>query len=185
LSNPRIIGGIARGIRLKMVPGEITRPITDRVKEALFNIIGGDIKKSRFLDLFGGTGSVGIEALSRGAIFAKFLDIDQTATSVIKQNLAKTKLASNAEVVRMDAHVYLKSRKNEVYDYIFIAPPQYKNIWRDILALLDENPDQITTDGWVIVQIDPIEMEEPALNHFDLFDERSYGNTTLLFYIKK
>jgi 16S rRNA (guanine966-N2)-methyltransferase len=185
LSNPRIIGGIARGIRLEMVPGEITRPITDRVKEALFDIIGADIINSRFLDLFGGTGSVGIEALSRGAIFSKFLDINQTATSVIKQNLAKTKLSLNAEVVRMDAHVYLKSQKNDVFDYIFIAPPQYKKIWLDILALLDENPVQINTDGWIIVQIDPIEMEEPALNHFELFDERLYGNTTLLFFIKK
>ena len=74
MSNPRIIAGKAKGIRLDVVPGEITRPITDRVKEALFNIIGADIINSTFLDLFGGTGSVGIEALSRGGCFTLFID---------------------------------------------------------------------------------------------------------------
>ena len=76
-------------MRLKSVPGDITRPITDRVKGALFNIISADIVDSRFLDLFGGTGSVGIEALSRGAQFVQFIDKNQVACSVIKENLEK------------------------------------------------------------------------------------------------
>lgn len=185
MSNPRIIGGSARGIRLEMVPGEITRPITDRVKEALFNIIGADIIDSRFLDLFGGTGSVGIEALSRGAAYAKFLDISQTAIRIIKKNLIKTKCSSKAEVICRDAIAYVKSSKNEVFDYIYIAPPQYKKIWSEVLMLLDANPDQIASNGWVIVQIDPIERDELFLRHLELFDERLYGNSLLLFYIKK
>ncbi|NMD30550.1 MAG: 16S rRNA (guanine(966)-N(2))-methyltransferase RsmD, partial [Chloroflexi bacterium] len=73
MSNPRVIAGTARGIRLQPVPGDITRPVTDRVKEALFNIIGADVIGSSLLDLFGGTGAIGIEALSRGAAYVRFL----------------------------------------------------------------------------------------------------------------
>jgi len=79
LSNPRIIAGTARGIRLQPVPGNTTRPITDRVKESLFNILGQDILNAAFLDLFGGTGSVGIEALSRGAAYVRLLDLHHAA----------------------------------------------------------------------------------------------------------
>jgi 16S rRNA (guanine966-N2)-methyltransferase len=185
LSNPRIIGGSARGIRLEMVPGNITRPITDRTKAALFNIIGADIQKARFLDLFGGTGSVGIEALSRGASFARFLEISQSAVKVIKNNLEKTKLSDLADVIRTDALSYLSSRGKERFDYIYIAPPQYKNLWIKVLQQLEINQSHLNKDAWVIVQIDPIEKEDLKFDHLDLFDERRYGNTLLLFYLNK
>ncbi|HTX78813.1 MAG TPA: RsmD family RNA methyltransferase, partial [Longilinea sp.] len=84
MSKPRIISGTAKGLILQDVPGDITRPITDRVKESLFNIIGADIEGTAFLDLFGGTGSVGIEALSRGAKLTRFIDLNRTAVNVIK-----------------------------------------------------------------------------------------------------
>lgn len=185
MNNPRIIAGSARGIRLEMVPGDITRPITDRVKEALFNIIGGDILDSSFLDLFAGTGSVGIEALSRGARFVKFLDISPTATRIIRQNLEKTKLSSRGEVLTVDTFTFLKTQINESFDYIFIAPPQYKNIWIKVLNILDTNPSILNNDGWIIVQIDPLEMENLVLTKFNLFNKRRYGNTLLLFYFKE
>ena len=92
MSRIRVISGKARGVRLKQVDASITRPITDRVKEALFNIIGSDINNARILDMFAGTGSVGIEALSRGASYAMFLDVSSRAIDVINSNLSATKL---------------------------------------------------------------------------------------------
>jgi 16S rRNA (guanine966-N2)-methyltransferase len=185
LSNPRIIGGIARGIRLDAVPGDITRPVTDRVKEALFNIIGADIQNSSFLDLFGGTGSVGIEALSRGAAFTRFVEISPIAAKIILKNLDKTHLTLHSEVLCMDAMRFLKSQPLIKFDYIYIAPPQYKKLWLKTLQLLDENHLHVSTDGWVIVQIDPTEEETIMLENFELFDQRKYGSTLLLFFLCK
>jgi 16S rRNA (guanine966-N2)-methyltransferase len=185
LINPRIIGGTARGIRLEAVPGDITRPITDRVKEALFNIIGADIQNSSFLDLFGGTGSVGIEAISRGASFTRFIEISPTAVKVIQQNLNKTHLSPHAEVLCTDAMRYLKSTSQKKFDYVYIAPPQYKKMWLKTLQILDKFHFHLSSDGWVIAQIDPIEEESLQLTHFELFDQRKYGSTLLLFYFNK
>jgi len=185
LSNPRIISGSAKGIRLEMVPGNTTRPITDRVKEALFNIIGGDIIDSTFLDLFGGTGSVGIEALSRSAKYVKFIEISPIAQKTINKNLLKTKLSENAEVVLMDAAQFIETMDGESFDYVFIAPPQYKGIWLDIMYLLDKFPHHVTNDGWIIIQIDPIENIAIEMNNFDKIDERKYGSTLLIFFQKR
>jgi 16S rRNA (guanine966-N2)-methyltransferase len=185
LSNPRIIGGKARGIRLEAVPGDITRPITDRVKESLFNIIGADIEKSSFLDLFGGTGSVGIEALSRGGSFTRFIEISPVAVSIIKKNLIKTKLISRSDILCMDAMRYIKSPSEQIFDYIYIAPPQYKQLWLKTLKLLDEFHSHLSSDGWIITQIDPSEEESLQLSHFEIFDRRKYGSTLLLFYSNK
>jgi 16S rRNA (guanine966-N2)-methyltransferase len=182
MSNPRIIAGSARGIRIKPVPGDTTRPITDRVKESLFNIIGMDVKGSSWLDLFAGTGSVGIEALSRGAAFVQFLDKERLATHTIKSNLQATKLADRAGVLLTDAFDYLKSTPSRSYDYIFIAPPQYHDLWRKALAALDHNPGWMSEDGWILVQIDPVEYSEIPLIHFTEFDRRRYGSTLLVFY---
>jgi len=185
MTNPRIISGSARGVRLEMVPANITRPITDRVKEALFNIIGGDIIDSTFLDLFGGTGSVGIEALSRGAKYVKFIEINPIAQKTINKNLLKTKLSENAVVTLMDAAQYLQTTVGESFEYVFIAPPQYKGIWLDILYLLDEFPYHVTNDGWIIIQIDPIENTTIKMNNFNKIDERKYGSTLLIFFQKR
>jgi 16S rRNA (guanine966-N2)-methyltransferase len=113
MSQPRIISGKARGIRLQDVPGDITRPITDRVKEAVFNIFGSDIIEASFLDLFGGTGSVGIEALSRGAKNCTFIDIHSQAINVIKSNLKITRLEEFAKVHQMDAFHFLEGTHKE------------------------------------------------------------------------
>jgi 16S rRNA (guanine966-N2)-methyltransferase len=184
LANPRIISGKARGIRLQSVPGDITRPITDRVKEALFNIIGTDIQGVSFLDLFGGTGSVGIEALSRGAGFARFIDLNQPAISTIKTNLERTRLKEKAEVVHMDAFSYLKRPADRSFEYIYIAPPQYKKLWQQSLIDLECNPGWLSADAWVIVQIHPIEYEKMGFKEFEEFEQRHYGSTLLVFYEK-
>jgi 16S rRNA (guanine966-N2)-methyltransferase len=182
VSNPRIIAGKARGIRLKDVPGDITRPVTDIVKGAAFNVIGGDVYDSNWLDLFGGTGSIGIEALSRGAKFVRFVDLNWPAVKTIRANLETTHLAEFAEVLQSDAFSVLARPADRQFDYIYIAPPQYKGMWQRAMQALDANPAWLAEDAWVLVQIDPIEYETLALTKLVTFDERKYGNTLLVFY---
>lgn len=182
MSKPRIISGSAKGFILQDVPGDITRPITDRVKESLFNIIGTDIEETSILDLFGGTGSVGIEALSRGAEFARFIDLNHSAVSVIKSNLQRSKLAGKAEVVQSDAFEYLKRPPDHRFEYVYVAPPQYKEMWSKALKRLDQAIGWLTPDAWVIVQIAPFEYKPVATEHLKEFDQRKYGSTLLVFY---
>jgi len=182
MSSPRIISGSARGIRLKVAPGDITRPITDRVKEALFNIIGPDILDSFFLDLFGGSGSVGIEALSRGAKFAQFIDLNCTAIDAIRNNLESTKLLPKAKLVQSDAFAYISRKSDSAFDYVFIAPPQYKEMWIKALLLIDLHSDWLNPEAWVIIQIDPIEYQKLELKNLKEFDSRKYGSTLLVFF---
>ncbi len=183
MAQPRIIAGSARGTRLQMVPGDITRPITDMVKEALFNILGvEDVLDSSWLDLFGGTGSVGIEALSRGAKYARFNDLHRPAVNTIKTNLEKTHLNDRAEVIQSDAFALLRRSPDQHFDYIYIAPPQYKDLWTRALQELDNNPGWMKTDTWVIVQIDPLEYSQQTLQHLVEFEQRKYGSTLLVFY---
>ncbi len=154
----------------------------DRVKEALFNILGVGVVNSTWLDLFAGTGSVGIEALSRGASRALFIDNDRAAIRTIHENLALTRLADRAEVLHADAMLYLQRQRPEAFEYIYVAPPQYKGMWRDVLLKLDRNPAHIQPDGIVVVQIDPVERDELQLETLELYDQRTYGNTLLLFF---
>jgi 16S rRNA (guanine966-N2)-methyltransferase len=178
----RVIAGTAKGRRLKLVPGDGTRPIMDRVKENLFNIIGPGIREATFLDLFGGTGSVGIEALSRGAAKASFIDSSKPALQTMKANLEVTGFSKQAVVNRADALAYLKAEPQTSFDFIYIAPPQYIGLWIKVLALLDAQPEWINPDGWAIVQIDPKEYVEQTLKHLTLVDQRKYGSTLLCFY---
>lgn len=180
----RVISGKAKGTRLKTVPGDTTRPITDIVKEALFNILGNEISQNIILDLFGGTGAVGIEALSRGASYVTFLDKGQQAIKTIQHNLSVTHFSSQAEVLRTDAYVYLAAPPKTDFDLIYIAPPQYKQMWQKAIRLIDSNPALVSDAGQIIVQINPIEWEELDLDNFEVFDSRKYGDTLLVFYEK-
>lgn len=184
MSSLRVIAGTARGRRLRSVPGDTTRPITDRVKESLFDILGGDIQEADFLDLFAGTGSVGIEALSRGAGFARFIDREPQAVATVRLNLETTGLSARAEVIRMDAFAYLARPPDRSFDYVYIAPPQYKSLWKKALLELDGHPDWLTKDAWIIVQIYPGELEPVSLQHLVEFDQRKYGSTSLVFYTR-
>ncbi|MCC6147970.1 MAG: 16S rRNA (guanine(966)-N(2))-methyltransferase RsmD [Anaerolineaceae bacterium] len=181
MGSPRIIAGTARGIRLHPVPGTGTRPITDRVKEALFNIIGADIVGARLFDMFGGTGSVGIEALSRGAAFALLVENNAGAYRTIKANLVHTHLDEHAEVILADVFSCLRKPANQTFDYIYIAPPQYKGLWKQAIQGLEQNPEWLAEDGWVIVQIDPKEYEKITWQTLYEFDQRRYGSTLLVF----
>ena len=182
----RVIAGKVRGHKLKTVPGKGTRPIADRVKENLFNILGSDVEDSTWWDLFGGTGAVGIEALSRGASFVRYSEMDRTAINVIRENLAHCKFdATQAEIKRGDAFSLLEAKPNYAFDYIYIAPPQYKEMWLRAIQLVDKNPDWLSNESWVVVQIHPREFrghEKLELKNLVKFDERKYGSTLLVFY---
>jgi 16S rRNA (guanine966-N2)-methyltransferase len=181
----RIISGKAKGRKLASVPGSTTRPITDRVKSALFSILGGDVADSTWLDLFAGTGSVGMEALSRGASSVIFVDRVRKAIETIHRNLDHIGLLEHAELAHDDAFRFLRRAEPDLtFDYIYVAPPQYQDLWAKVLQMLDEKP-MLNEDGMIIVQIHPKEFHELATPHLELVDERRYGSTVLKFYTLK
>ena len=185
MANPRIIAGCRKGMRLNAVPGDSTRPVTDRVKEAVFNIIGPDIAGASMFDLFGGTGSIGLEALSRGASYVRFSDANRNAYNTLVSNIKLTRFEKQAKAYFGDVFNILRGIPDREFEYIYVAPPQYKEMWKRIMQVLDRNDGWLTDDGWIIVQIHPIEREDLELESFELFDERKYGSTTLLFYCRK
>jgi len=179
----RVISGTAKGRRLTMVPGGVARPITDRVKEALFNIIGPEIKGASMLDLFAGTGGVGIEALSRGAERVDFIDRDRRAIQTIHANLKLTRLAERARVIHQNSFNWIKNKSGEGgYDYVYVAPPQYQGLWEEALSALDTNVHLLHPDAWVIAQIHPREYSPLELTELVEFDQRKYGATKLIFF---
>ena len=179
----RVIAGKAKGRKLRSVPGPRTRPITDRAKSALFSILGADVRGSSFLDLFAGTGQVGIEALSRGAEQAVFIEIGNAALRTIRQNLTLTKLDKSAHtnIIHADVFQYLTTPP-EPFDYIYIAPPQYRGLWTQTLHMLDQQPAWLAKDGWAIAQIHPTEYQDLELVNLERFDQRQYGSVMLCFY---
>jgi len=177
----RVIAGEAKGRRLKMVPGSSTRPVGGRVKEALFGILGEWVVDALFLDLYAGTGSVGIEALSRGARAAVFVDQGRRAIATIKDNLAHTGLDDRARVVRADVFAFMKRGDLEPFDLIYVAPPQYKGLWAKTLRALDGSS-LLATGGLVVAQIHPKEYQAQRLETLSLTEQRRYGSTVLCFY---
>jgi len=180
----RVISGSARGRKLKDVPGDTTRPVTDMVKEALFNILAEDVIDSTWWDLFGGTGAIGIEALSRGAKFVLFSDINRLPVEILRENVTHCDFTSRAEIRRADALSLLAAAPSRQFDYMYIAPPQYMELWSQALTLLDEHANWLSQGGWAIVQIHPRESHDLPLKHLEKIEERKYGSTLLLFYEK-
>lgn len=180
----RVIGGTAGGLRLKSVPGDSTRPITDRVKEALFNILSLDVRDSSWLDLFAGTGAVGIEALSRGAATVRMLELNRKAIQTIHLNLEHTNFSEKAQVIQTDSLAYIQKTSDRAFDYVYIAPPQYKQMWLKSLQRIDAQHSWLANDGWIIIQIHPVEYELVKLINFSEIEQRKYGSTLLVFYEK-
>ena len=185
----RVVTGEAKGRKLKTLKTMTgTRPIMDRVKTALFDILSSEVVDARFLDLFAGTGSVGIEALSRGAASATFIEMDYKILKLVRENLQITKLADRAETIQADAFKFLHTQATSttrVYDIIYVAPPQYQEMAARMLPLLDTSPLVPMEDGLVIIQIHPKERANVAAvpcTRLVLTDERRYGSTLLMFY---
>jgi 16S rRNA (guanine966-N2)-methyltransferase len=183
----RVVAGEAKGRKLKAPETLGTRPIIDRVKTALFDILSTEVEDVRFLDLFGGTGSVGIEALSRGAAHATFIEMNYKVLKLLRENLQTTGLADRAETLHADAFKYLQQKEASSqisYDIIYVAPPQYQEMAARALELLDNSP-LVADNGLVIVQIHPKERAGVAAiqcKRLALSDERRYGSTLLMFY---
>ena len=177
----RVIAGSAKGVQLQSVPGTGTRPISDRVKEALFNILADSIVGADFLDLFAGTGSVGIEALSRGANSAVFVEKQPRAVSTIHKNLRRTRLEARGRVTKWDGFRYL-AREPEPFHVVYVAPPQYIGLWSKTLHALDATPQWLSPGGVAIVQIFPKDRHGHNLSPLYLVDQRRYGSTLLGFF---
>lgn len=181
----RVIAGRAKGHKLQSVPGDSTRPITDRAKEALFSILGDDLIEANVLDLFGGTGAVGIEALSRGSAHATFLERNRRALQTIQENLAHCKLTEKASVLPGDSFSFLQSYRAEPFDLIFIAPPQYQELWSKALLQVDARPELLAPYATVVVQIHPREVAPVELETLAEYDRRRYGSVLFLFYARR
>ncbi len=177
----RVIGGKAKGKKLLAVPGDTTRPILDRVRTALFDILRPRIADIKILDMFAGTGSVGIEALSQGAAHCTFLDLEAKAIAIIKKNLEVTELSGQALVKNIDAFRFLK-HATDSYDLIYVAPPQYKDLWTQAIYMLAERPDLLNEGGLIIAQIDPKEYEALELSGIKEVRQNKYGSTLLVFF---
>ncbi|WP_213973735.1 16S rRNA (guanine(966)-N(2))-methyltransferase RsmD [Tepidanaerobacter acetatoxydans] len=178
----RIIGGFHRGRKIKSISGMNTRPTSDFVREALFNIIGSDVVGSCFLDLFAGTGAVGIEALSRGAQNAIFIEKNPIACSIIKQNLLDLKLIGKGRVIQSDVISALKKLilEGNNFDIIFMDPPYFKN---NIGATLDILKDFNVTESIIIIQHPKDELLK--FDGFACCKHKQYGRTALTFLTKE
>jgi 16S rRNA (guanine966-N2)-methyltransferase len=180
----RIITGTAKGKKRLAVPGDTTRPILDRVKVSLFSIIRPQLEGSYWLDLFAGSGAVGLEALSEGAAHCVFIDLNEAAYQTIKKNVELTKLAAHSEVRRSDAFSYLK-HTNSSFDFIYIDPPQFNGLWERSLEFIAERPQLLKQDGLVIVKMHPKEWSKQEYSGLNLLRQEQYGNSLLSFFQKK
>ena len=179
----RVISGTARGVALKTPDGQATRPTIDRVKEALFSIIHFDIPGAEVLDLFAGTGQLGIEALSRGASGAVFIDSQQKACDLINENLRRTHLKDKARVVRCEYEQYLR-QCNKKFGIIFLDPPYCEEFLEKSLNLILEI--DILQSGGIIVAERPLgkelSFEHPSLTRSK---DYKYGKVLLTIYRKE
>ena len=178
----RVITGKARGVQLKTPEGLQTRPTTDRVKEALFSIIQFEVSGARVLDLFGGTGQLGIEALSRGAKSAVFVDAGDAACKLIRENLKRTKMTEEGMVIRADYLEYLR-RCRERFNIIFLDPPYAEVFLENALKTITEI--DILQSGGIIIAERPVGKELPwDFPGYSRSKDYKYGNTLLTLYRK-
>lgn len=176
----RIISGTARGRKLKELQGEETRPTTDRVKESMFNIVQFDIEGRKILDLFGGTGQLGLEGLSRGAAAAVFVDVRKDAVALIRENLESTGLAERGRAVQSDYMAFLTGC-GEKFDLVFLDPPYGTGMLEkalDAIARID-----ILTENGIMICESAAEHDLPALAApYGKAREYRYGKIKLTTY---
>jgi len=177
----RVIAGTARGVPLRSPSADGTRPISDRGKEALFSILYPRLPGCTFLDLFGGVGGAGIEALSRGADHATFVELTAAVVEDLRFNLDKTRLADRATVIHGDAFAFL-DRPPTPFDIIFVAPPQWQGLWVKAMTTLDERPGWVADGGLIVAQHDPKEDEDLPLTRFERVRSKAYGGVQFGFY---
>ncbi|MBQ2903256.1 MAG: 16S rRNA (guanine(966)-N(2))-methyltransferase RsmD [Clostridia bacterium] len=176
----RVITGSARGMTLRTLEGDNTRPTSDKVKEAVFSAIQFEIEGRRILDLFAGSGQLGIEALSRGAKNAVFVDADKNAVKIIKENLAKTKLDSLATVAQTDSIAFL-TMTNQIFDIAFLDPPYETGLLQKALSKIDAS----IAEGGVVICEHPFREElEDEIGGLKKYREYKYSKTAVTVYRK-
>ncbi len=179
----RVITGKARGVALKTPEGLQTRPTADRVKEALFSVIQFDLPNAQVLDLFAGTGQLGIEALSRGAKSAVFVDANDAPCKLVKENLKRTRLEQQARVVKGDYLSFLKNCR-ETFDIVFLDPPYAEVFLENALKCISEI--DILRSGGIIVTERPLGKElDVKLSGFARSRDYKYGKTLITLYRKE
>lgn len=181
----RIIGGKAKGTKLNTLEGQNTRPTLDRVKESLFNIIQREIPDSLFLDLFSGSGAIGLEAISRGAKKVILCDQSKAAIQVIQKNVEKTHDREQAEIYQMDFETLLKTKIKEKQDIIYIDPPYDTDYAIKSLKLIVEK-DLLKEESLIIIETDQKEkiMKQLETIEIEIVDTRKYGRAHLIFLRK-
>lgn len=180
----RVIAGTARSLILKTIEGMDTRPTTDRIKETLFNMLTGYISECSFLDLFAGSGGIGIEALSRGADSCTFVELNPKAVSCINDNLRHTGLLDKARVQKCDAISFVQGLREVSFDVIFMDPPYKKGLEKNILSILSEK--NFTTETLIIVEAS-IKEDFSYVSDFglDIVKEKRYKTNKHIFLMKR
>lgn len=177
----RVIAGKARGLTLKTIDGESTRPTRDMVREALFSILIDKVPECTFLDLFAGSGAIGIEALSRGADSAYFCDANKACIDIIKANLEKAKMVDQAQVFYGDYLTILGRLKNKKFDLIFVDPPYNKGM--GVLAIEKVSQEELLADnGIIIYETDKVEVVPEVIGKYKRYNHKKYGRNILSFY---
>lgn len=180
----RIIGGNSRGTKLYTLEGINTRPTLDRVKESMFNILQNNIKEKTVLDLFAGSGAIGLEFISRGAKEATLCEKEKKAISVIDKNIEKMKVQSKVKIAFMDYRRFLETT-NQKFDLIFLDPPYETNFISDSVELILKK-NLLNNDGIIIAETDQDErvLEELKNIEIEIYDIRKYGRAKLIFMRK-
>lgn len=175
----RVVGGTLSGRVLRAPPGHSTRPTSEKVRQAIFNILP-DVEGARVLDIFAGSGGLGIEALSRGAAHATFVDFDRTALKVLRGNLADLGLEPRAQVLAQDAIAAARRAPDTPWRFVFVDPPYASDLaTRAVLALPRTS---LTDDAWIVIEHDRRHAPPDALGDLVRHDHRRYGDTLVSFY---
>lgn len=182
----RVIAGLLKSRKLETIDTNYIRPTSDRVKEAMFSIIGDLVVYCRFLDLFAGSGSIGIEAYSRGAAEVVFIDSCPDSVKVLKRNLLKTGLVDKVEIEVHNTDysnaINKLKRRGKIFDIIFIDPPYNKNIPLEAVEKISEN-NILSKEGTIIVEHEIRDPMPEKISSYKLHKKKKYGNTQLSFYV--
>jgi len=183
----RIIAGVVKGFLLKVPKGLDVRPTSDRVKETIFNILGSQLVDAAVLDLFAGTGNLGLEALSRGAASAVFFDASRKSLTVIKENIAHTKLNDYCEVRNTDALIGINffNKNNSKFDLVFCDPPYNKGLIVKTLMSMDSPDSLLSATGVLIVEHSCHEPWPDCLKYLEVRRTEKFGETLISFVIRK
>ena len=180
----RVISGKAKGMTLKTIDGNLTRPTRDMVREALFSILINYVQDSTFLDLFAGSGAIGIEALSRGASFCMFIDSNPLCIKVIRENVEKAKFSTLSQIYNTDYKNAISKLEEQSFDIIYIDPPYNKEMGIEAIRLVSER-NILKHKGIIILETDTNEVVPDIVGIYEKFNYKRYGRNILSLFRRK